>query len=110
MTPLRALAWYRAIYVACIVELSVETALHADSLSDHHFWLAAIEIGAALLLLFRRTQVPGLVLLLLVYALAGTVTALMGRVPAYLLLYAASALLIVRLDRTWSPNIPAQRA
>jgi hypothetical protein len=110
MTHARALHWYRLTYVACIVALSVQTALGARNFADHHFWLAAIEIGAALLMLARRSQVAGLVLLLAVYAVAAAVTLHLGKSPAHLVLYAASAMLIVRLDPAGAPDIPERGA
>ena len=61
--------------------------------------LAAAEILGALLLLWRRTQWVGLTLLLLVFAGAQLLAALEHSWPTRFLQYAASALLIVLLDR-----------
>jgi len=98
-TGKRGLAWYRAVYVSCIVVLSVLTMRHARDIVDHHFWLAALEILGAVLLLVRRTQVVGLWILLAVYAAAAIHGVLTGEVPAGLVVFAASAALIVYLDR-----------
>ena len=95
----RSVAWYRVLYVACIVALSVQTMVAARGVSDHHFWLPVIEIVGALLLLLSRTQRAGLAILLVVYAVAGVVTIHSGHLPVYLLLYAGSAALLVQLER-----------
>ena len=94
----RILAVYRAIFVAAIVALSVQTMTHAKRLADHHFWLAAIEIVASLLLLFRRTQRVGLSLLLAVFSVAIVVNVTSGGLPFGLVLFGASAVTIVLLD------------
>jgi len=90
--------WYRVVYVGCIVVLSAETMRTARAMSDHRFWLAGIEILTALLLLARRTQRVGLVGLLIVYAVVALHAITLGEVPAALVLFAASAILIVSLD------------
>lgn len=99
MTARAALAWYRAVYALSIAYLSVETMLGAHGVRDHHLWIGGIEALAALLLLVRRVQVPALAALLAIYALVAVVNIASGHVPAYLVIYAASALLIVQLDR-----------
>jgi hypothetical protein len=96
----QALWWYRIVYVGCITVLSIETMTHAKSMTDHHFWLGGIEVIGALLLLVRRTQLTGLVILSLVYAGAAVHTLLTGGVPAGLALFAASAWIIVFVDRS----------
>lgn len=96
--PSADLAWFRVVYVACIAAMSVQAMAGAASFADHHAWLAALEIVAAALLLPRRTRLAGLVVLLLVYAVAAVVTLHLGRLPIYLLLYAASAVLVARGD------------
>ena len=60
---------------------------------------AALEIAGALMLCVRRTQWPGAVVLLGVFACAQLVSALSGEWPTRFLQFAASALLIVALDR-----------
>jgi hypothetical protein len=99
MNGRRALATYRAIYAACIIALSVRTASGATGLSDHHFWLAGIEIVGALLLVWRRAQRIGLAVLLVVYAIAAGHDLLTGGIPIALVLFGASAAAIVQLDR-----------
>jgi hypothetical protein len=104
----RALAVYRVVFVGCIVVMSVRTALSATSVADHHFWLAAIEAIAALLLLPRRTQRGGLALLLAVFAAVAAHELLTGGMPIDLVLYGASAIAIVAIDRAMSNQQPAR--
>ena len=61
--------------------------------------LAGTKIAAALILCWRRTQWLGAGLLLLVFACAQVLHAMQGEWPTRFLLYAASALLIVTMDR-----------
>ncbi len=89
--------WYAPIYVACIVGLSLQTIVAARGISDHHFWLAAIEILAVLGLLWPPVRRASLVLLLLVYLCAAVITLHLGHLPIYLVLYAASAVCVVQL-------------
>ena len=93
------LDWFRFLYVACIVGLSIQTLTGARGIADHHFWLAAVEIVAALLLLARRTQIVGMVLLLAVYAVATIITLHVGHLPLYLVIYAGAAIAIVQRRR-----------
>ena len=95
----RVLQSYRVIFVAVIIALAIETMTHAKRLSDHHFWLAAIEIIASVLLLIRRTQVVGLALLLAVISFAAIHDVVSGGLPFGLVLFGASAATIVLLDR-----------
>jgi hypothetical protein len=95
----RALWWYRVVYVACIVIMSVETMAHARNVTDHHFWLGGLEVIGALALLLRRTQLAGLVILLAVYAVVASHTVLTGGIPSAVVLFAASALVVVYVDR-----------
>ncbi len=77
-------------------------ALHAGHSAAATVLLGAVEIVAALLLLLRRTQVFGAGLLLLVFAIATVATLATGAFPARFFYYAATALLIVSLDRKLS--------
>ena len=62
--------------------------------------LAGTEIAGALILCWRRTQWLGACLLLGVFACAQLLSAMQGEWPTRFLQYAASALLIVTMDRT----------
>lgn len=95
----RPLAVFRVVFVACIVGMSVLTARAATEYTDHRFWLATIEAVAALLMLARRTQIGGLVVLLAVFAVAATHGLLTGRLPLDLVLYGAAAITIVAAQR-----------
>jgi hypothetical protein len=72
--------------------------LRASAVSDHRFWLAGIEVLTALLLLARRTQRVGLIGLLMVCAVVALHDITIGQIPADLVVFAASAILIVSLD------------
>ena len=98
MNAPRTLAAYRLIFSALITAASVQTLLAARG--DHPVTLlAGTEIAGALLLCSRRTQWLGAGLLLVVFACAQLMSALQGEWPTRFLLYAASALLIVMMDR-----------
>jgi len=89
-------AWFGPFYAACIIGLSVQTMLSAHGLRDHHAWLPALEIVGALLLIVRRFRIVGLVILLLVFAIAGVITVHAERVPLYLILYAGTAVYLAQ--------------
>jgi len=96
------LAVYRLIFSALITVASVQTLLAAQG--DYALTLlASAEIAGALMLGWRRTQWPGAALLLIVFAGAQLMSAMQGEWPTRFLLYAASVLLIVTLDRTLAP-------
>jgi hypothetical protein len=95
----RILNAYRLIFATAIIALSVLTAIHAKRVTDHHFWLAAIEIVAALLFMVRRTQQIGMSLLLAVFAVVAVHDVATGEIPVSLLLFGATAIAIVMLDR-----------
>ena len=95
----KILRGYRVLFVAVILGLSVQTMTRAKQLTDHHFWLAAIEILGCLLFLARRTQIAGLCLLLATFSVAAIHDIVTGYVPFSLVLFGASAVTIVLLDR-----------
>lgn len=98
MSIARLVCGYRLLYAALIVVASVQTLWAAQGV-PHVVPLAAAEIAGALLIAWRPTQVPGLAILLGVFAAAQAMEALHGSWPVRFLLYAASALLIVLIDR-----------
>jgi hypothetical protein len=102
----RILGAYRVIFAATIVALSIETMMQAKGFTDHRFWLAAIEIVASALLLFRRTQRVGLPLLLATFTVAAVHDIVIGHPPFELLLLGASAATIVLLDRAIHRDLP----
>jgi hypothetical protein len=95
----RLLGLYRLIFSALIAIASLQTLLAAGE--EHGLaLLAGSEIAGVLLLCWRRTQWLGAALLLAVFGWAQILSALQGEWPTRFLLYAASALLIVMMDRT----------
>ena len=70
----------------------------------------AENFNSSLLLLARRTQGGGLALLLVVFAVAAVHGLLTGRMPVDLVLYGASAMAIVAIDRAISDQPPARTA
>jgi uncharacterized membrane protein YphA (DoxX/SURF4 family) len=97
MSPPRALGIYRVVFCALIVIASAQTLIAEPA--HHVIALATAEIIGALLLVWPRTQRPGAVLLLLVFAMAQVMAASEGEYPTRFLQYAASTLLIVGLSR-----------
>jgi NADH:ubiquinone oxidoreductase subunit 6 (subunit J) len=92
------MAAYRLIFSTLITLASLQTLLAAQG--DHAVvLLAGTEIAGALILCWRRTQWLGAGLLLIVFASAQLMSAMHGEWPTRFLQYAASALLIVTMDR-----------
>ena len=100
MSAARILAAFRTIFGTLIVVASIQTLVAAPA--HHVALLAAVEIAGALMLMWRRTQWVGAAVLLLVFAGAQVLSAVEGEYPTRFPQYAASALLIVLLDRTLS--------
>jgi len=98
MRGLRILSTYRWVYCLLILVASVQS-LIGEHGASHVALLASAEIAGAVLLLWRRTQVIGLILLLAVFAFAQLLAALESEWPTRFVQYAASALMIVCLDR-----------
>ena len=98
MSPLRTLTAYRVIFSALLTVASVQTLLAARG-DRAVMLLAGTEIAGALILCWRRAQWLGAGLLLIVFACAQVFSAMHGEWPTRFLLYAASALLIVTMDR-----------
>jgi hypothetical protein len=99
MSAPRILGCYRFTFSALILLASLQTLVVAHA--DHAIaLLATTEIVGALILCWRRTQWLGAALLLGVFGWAQVMSAMQGEWPTRFLLYAASALLIVTLDRT----------
>jgi hypothetical protein len=95
------LGLYRKAFCGLLIVASAQT-LGAQHAGSHLMPLAAAEICGALLLLGRRTQNPGLALLLLSFAGAQLLAGLQGEWPTRFAQYALSALLIVLLDRAFT--------
>ena len=99
MSAARLLALYRLVFSVLIIAASVQTQLAAHG-DQAVILLAGTEIAGALILCWRRTQWLGACLLLGVFACAQLLSAMQGEWPTRFLQYAASALLIVTMDRT----------
>ena len=102
MSAARALGVYRLIFSALISVASLQTLLAAQG-DRAVMLLAGIEIGGALILCWRRTQWLGAGILLVVFAGAQLMSIVHGEWPTRFLLYGASALLIVTMDRALAP-------
>ncbi len=89
---------YRLVFIALIVIASVQTLMEGPA-HPHHSLIAAIEIAGALLMLDRRTRLPGAAALLVTFVLAQSYAASLGHWPLHYLQYAASTVMIVLLDR-----------
>jgi hypothetical protein len=107
MTPRQTLFGFRALYVLFIAVASAQTALagfRGESEGGHapiHLaLLGSVEIAGALLFLWRKTQLAGAVLLLIVYALATLLTLAEGGNPLRFLYFAATALFILHVDNS----------
>jgi hypothetical protein len=98
VNAVRLVRAYRLFYCLLIILASVQTLLAGHD-GAHVLPLAGAEIAGALLLSWRRTQLLGLTVLLLVFADAQLIAAAAATWPTRFLQYAASAWLIVMLDR-----------
>ena len=100
----RILRWYRIAFVACIVALGASTVWRSAGAPfrpehAHAAILGMVEVIMALLMLTRRTQVAGVAGLLVVLAIATVITIASRQLPFHLVLYAASAIAILQVDR-----------
>ena len=100
MTVDRALALYRVSFCGLIIAASAGTL--ASDHSGHAQLLAAPEIIGAVLLLWRRLEIAGAGILLIVFASAQTLLAFKGQWSTIFLQYAASVIFIVQISRSRS--------
>lgn len=108
MTPMRLLLIYRWTFAGLIVIASVETLMTEGRASLPIAVLASVEIVAALLFVWRRSQVAGMIALLVAFAVAQAITMMMGQLQTHFLQYAASTVLVVSLDRALARNARVQ--
>jgi hypothetical protein len=95
--PLRALRW---IYCAFIAWSSVQTFIEARRVYDTHALLLSLaELAAIVAFLFRALEIPALVILIAVFAIAATMTSLAGELPLRFLFFGATAAFIVCASR-----------
>ena len=120
MSPQQILFGFRFVYVLFIAVASAQTAaagLRGGTQGGHapvHLaLLGSVEIVGALLFLWRRTQLAGAGLLLIVYAFAAVLTIVEGGNPLRFLYFAATALFILHVDASvprqagGTPPLPA---
>ncbi len=86
---------FRIVFAAFLIVASAQ----AIGAGGHAALLGAIEIAAATLFLFRRSQGVALPLLLAIFAAAFVLTAAAGEMPLRFVYYAATAWFIVAVDR-----------
>ena len=110
MSATRILTAYRVIFVALLVIASTQALLAPHEGAHNIMPLAAAEIAGAAALLWRRTQLPGALVLLGVFGCAQVLAALEGQWPTRFVQYAASTLLIVALGRALSVGPALQPA
>jgi len=94
--PATLLRIYRLVFAVLTIVASLQALL---TQSHHAVLVAPLEICGAFLFLWRRTQIAGAGLLLLVFALAGMIETIHGEFPAHLLQYGASTVFILLLGR-----------
>jgi hypothetical protein len=103
MTLLRALTLYRLSFVAIIVASSALAASQATNAL--HQSIAAVEIAAALLVLYRPTRLVAAMLLAGVLTLAWLLHVREGIYPLHLLLYAITAVFLAVAERLRVQNV-----
>ena len=89
----RALTIYAAIFSTFIAWASWRTVADPAPHGVGVQCLAAVEIVGALLFAFRKTRALGLIILLVVFAIASAIELHLHEVPLRFVFYAASALL-----------------
>ena len=95
--PLRGLRW---LYCALIAWSSVQTFVEARRVYDTHALLLSVaELAAIVAFLFRTLEIPALVILLSVFAVAATMPSLAGELPLRFLYFGATAAFIVCASR-----------
>jgi type II secretory pathway component PulL len=96
MSQVLLLRVYRCVFAVLIVVASLQALMTGAHLVAA---LASLEICGALLFLWQRTRIAGGTVLLLVFALAGTITMAHSQWPTHLLQYAASTIFLALVDR-----------
>ena len=90
--------------------MAASVATLAADHAGHAQLLAASEIIGALLFLWRRSEIAGAGILLLLFATAETFSALKGQWATHFLQYAASVIFIVISSRSLRSNTNAARS
>jgi hypothetical protein len=94
---LRALRWS---YCAFIAWASLETFLEARVTHEAHaLWLSGLEMLAIVAFLFPAVETPACALLIVIYIIAGLLTALQGTPPFRFIYYGMTAFYLVLASR-----------
>lgn len=107
-----ALLWFRILFVAFIVTASATTfaeAWDAAHTAGHEgvpspallLVLSALEIPAAILFVFRTTEIAGGVVLLIEFAIAEVLSLMVGEITLRFLFYSGTVLFILGGARRW---------
>ena len=99
MNPKRALAAYAVVFSLFIIWASARTAIDPGPHGAGIRYLAFAEIIGAILFVWRKTRPVGLVILLVVFAIAAVIELHLHEWPVRFVFYAASALLVHYLSR-----------
>jgi hypothetical protein len=105
LIPDRAVAAYAVLFSFFIIWASLGAALGKES--DHGRvvrWLGIAEIAGALFFLIRQTRSVGLIMLLIIFALAAAIELHLGLWPLRFVFYAGSAVLGQYLSVALSPK------
>ncbi len=98
--PLRILRWSFCAYIAWA---SLQTFLEARASDDlHAVLLSGVELLAVAAFLFERSAVLACAVLVAVFAIAATFTAIGGQMPLRFLYFAATAVYLVLAQRAQS--------
>jgi hypothetical protein len=98
LNPRSALAAYAAVFCFFIVWASVRTAVNPAPHGAPVRLLAFVEIAGALLFALRGTRLIGLIVLLVVFAIAAVIELHLREWPVRFVFYAASALFVQYLS------------
>ena len=94
MSPKRAVAAYAVVFSLFIIWASARTAIDPGPHGEGIRYLAFAEIIGAILFVWRKTRPVGLVILLIVFAVAAVIELHLHEWPVRFVFYGASALLV----------------
>ncbi len=103
MSAITWLELYRWLFIGLLCFSSTQTIVAAHNLDGHagihQIALGSVEIVGAILFLFRRTQVMGAGILILIFAVATILAAMMEELTGRFLFYAGTVAYILLTDR-----------
>lgn len=97
--PKRSLAAYAVVFSLFIIWASARTAIDPGPHGTGIRYLAFAEIIGGMLFVWRKTRPVGLVILLVVFAVAAVIELHLHEWPVRFVFYAASALLVQHLSK-----------